>query len=286
VPPTSSVSRDPSEARAFAESVAGVLDRHLAAPPDWKPGATAAPAGPELAAALTELGWDESARAPDLVACAGLAAVELGRRTAPVHHIDRLLGGTPLVGDLVRSLGPERLAIVRTGNGITRRLVVRAEPLASAGGLDVHRLLELGEPAQVPSDEWGTAVIAWLAAGVGYLAGVGQGALDLTTDYVRQRRAFGSTLAALAPVQQLLAGAATAVRGVNLLASEPAEGSACADALAHAGPAVAQACAACQQVTGAIGFTLEYPLHRHTQLARALTAWNDALLDRLIAPGD
>jgi alkylation response protein AidB-like acyl-CoA dehydrogenase len=63
------------------------------------------------------------------------------------------------------------------------------------------------------------------------------------------------------------------VRGARLLA-EDAPG---ADALAHSGAAVAQACAACQQVTGAIGFTLEYPLHRYTQRARALATWNDAL---------
>jgi alkylation response protein AidB-like acyl-CoA dehydrogenase len=95
----------------------------------------------------------------------------------------------------------------------------------------------------------------------------------LTLDYVRQRRAFGSTLAALAAVQQLLADAATAVQGVKLLAGDEPD----ADALSHAGPAVADACAACQQVTGAIGFTLEYPLHRYSQRARALAVWDDAL---------
>jgi len=77
----------------------------------------------------------------------------------------------------------------------------------------------------------------------------------------------------------VLAGAATAVRGVRLLAAEPPDG----DALAHAGLAVAEACAACQQATGAIGFTLEYPLHGYTQRARALVAWNDALLDRSLS---
>jgi alkylation response protein AidB-like acyl-CoA dehydrogenase len=75
-------------------------------------------------------------------------------------------------------------------------------------------------------------------------------------------------------VQQLLAAAATAVRGATLLAAEAPDD----DALAYAGPAVAEACAACQQVTGAIGFTLEYPLHRYTQRARALAVWNEALL--------
>ena len=145
----------------------------------------------------------------------------------------------------------------------------------------MHRVLELGEPVPIDPNTTGpNAKSAWLAAGVGYLAGLGQGALELTVDYVRQRRAFGSTLAGLAPVQQLLAGAATAVRGVQLLAGEHPD----ADALAHAGPAIAQACAACQQVTGAIGFTLEYPLHRYTQRARALATWNDALLDQLIEP--
>jgi alkylation response protein AidB-like acyl-CoA dehydrogenase len=84
----------------------------------------------------------------------------------------------------------------------------------------------------------------------------------------------------LAPVQQLLAGAATSVRGVRLLAGEQPDG----DALAHAGVAVAEACAACHQATGAIGFTLEYPLHRYTQRARALAAWNDVLLEELIQP--
>ncbi len=39
-------------------------------------------------------------------------------------------------------------------------------------------------------------------------------------------------------------------------------------------------------MTGAIGFTLEYPLHRYTQRARALAAWNDALLDGRSTVGD
>jgi alkylation response protein AidB-like acyl-CoA dehydrogenase len=118
-------------------------------------------------------------------------------------------------------------------------------------------------------------MVAWIAAGVGWLAGLAQGALDLTVDYVRQRRAFGSTLSALAPVQQLLAGAATAARGVALLAESCPD----AGALAYAGPAVADCCAVCHQVTGAIGFTLEYPLHRFTQGARAAATWNDSLLE-------
>lgn len=260
-----------SEARAFAESIAGALDRHEVAS-TWAPGELPGPPSPELAALLDDLGWATLAQDEALLACAGLGATELGLRLASVHHVDRLLGGSPSTGDLVRSLGAERLAVACQRGTVIRRPIVSSEPVASADGLEVHRVLEVGEPvAEVPP----TALAAWRAACAGYLAGLGKAALDLTVAYVRQRRAFGSTLAALGPVQQLLADAATAVSGVLLVAGEGPD----SDALAYAGPAVAQACAACQQVTGAIGFTLEYPLHRYTQRAQALATWNDALLE-------
>ena len=253
------------ESVAFAQSIAGVVDRV---------------APPELTAALDEIGWSTVAQDPALAACAGVAGVELGRRLAPLHHIDRLLGGSPMAGELVRSLQPERVALLREGGAVAHRSVPRAQQLPSPEGLDVHRVLKLGDVAHVSVDVWEASSRAWIAASVGYLAGLGQGALDLTVDYVRQRRAFGGTLAALGPVQQLLADAATAVRGVVLLAESGPD----ADALAYAGPAVSQSCAACHQVTGAIGFTLEYSLHRFSQRARAAATWNDALLECTLAP--
>jgi butyryl-CoA dehydrogenase len=245
---------------AFAQSVAGVVDR-------------VAPS--ELSAALDEIGWPTLAHDPDLVACAGVAAIELGRRLAALQHVDRLLGASPMAGDLVRSLDPERVVVMVDGDEVVRRPALRAEQVPSQDGLELHRVLELGDAAPVSAGAWRTGAGAWIAASVGYLAGLGEGALQLTVDYVRQRRAFGSTLAALAPVQQLLAGVATEVRGVVLLAGSRSDG----DALAYAGRAVADCCAACHQVTGAIGFTLEYPLHRFTVRARAAAAWNDALLE-------
>jgi butyryl-CoA dehydrogenase len=261
-----------SDAREFAASVAGVVSRHGgSAAAGWAPGEVGVAPDPALGAALEELGWDSVAEDPSLVVCAGLGAMELGRCLTSLWHVDRLLGGGPAVNDLVRSVGPSTPAVV--GCDGARRALLRSERRPSAAGLDVHQVLELG-----PAGDHVTAVAwdAWLTAGVGYLAGLGEGALALTVDYARQRVAFGSTLAALAPVQQLLAGAATAVRGVALLAGC---GAVDGDALAHAGTAIAEACAACQQVSGAIGFTLEYPLHRFTQRARALQAWNEALLD-------
>jgi butyryl-CoA dehydrogenase len=263
------------DARAFAESVAGVVERTMPARAVWTPGEASEP-WPGLEDALRAVEWAEVATDAELAEFAALGALELGRRAAPLSCVDRLLGGSPLFGDLVRCLVPDRTVVV-IDDCPALRSVTAAEPVPASDGLDVHRVIELGPAVAIDPSEWETARQAWLAAGVGYLAGIGQAALDLTVAYVRDRAAFGTTLGGLAPVQQLLADAATAVRGVSLVASaEPGP-----EALAHAGPAIAAACAACQQVTGAIGYTLEYPLHRFTQRARALSVWNDTLLDLL-----
>ena len=266
-----------SDAREFAASVAGVVSRGgAAAAGDWGPGEVGVAPDPAVSAALHEIGWDSVAEDPSLVVCAGLGGVELGRRLTSVWQLDRLLGASPAVGDHVRCVGPSGPAAVVSGGA--RHELLGFERRPSADGLDVHQVLELGPAGdEVTPVAWD----AWLTAGVGYLAGLGEQALELTVDYARQRAAFGSTLAALAPVQQLLASAATAVRGVALLAAGGAGDGA---ALAHAGMAIAGACAACQQVSGAIGFTLEYPLHRFTQRARALHTWNEVLLDGAAVP--
>ncbi|HEX5195454.1 MAG TPA: acyl-CoA dehydrogenase family protein [Solirubrobacteraceae bacterium] len=287
------VSEQLADGRAFAESVAGVVARHHEIP-DWTPGGTdVAGSSTRLAEALHSLGWLSLAEDPELVVCAGLAGVELGRAAAPVSALDQLLGAAPLAGDLIRCptwTGRQSLDSHPRGVGlvvqaskpatagpreIVRRPVSGGESCPSPEGLDVWRVTDTGDAEPVDADTWAIAWGAWVAASTGYLAGLGEAALQLTVEYVRERAAFGTTLGALAPVQQLLADAATAVRGVTLLCADaPGE-----DALRHAGPAISGACDACHQVTGAIGYTLEYPLHGYSQRARALATWNDALLD-------
>jgi butyryl-CoA dehydrogenase len=273
------VSERLADARAFADSVAGVVARHRDDHgPGWSPGIEDDGASSDgLAEALHELGWTSVAGDPELVACAGLAGVELGHATAPVAELDRLLGAAPMAGELIRCPVAGDGCLQRIGDELVRRAVLAAEPCPSPEGLHVLRVTSAGPPEPVDVDAWAIAWPAWLAASTGYLAGLGEAALGLTVDYVRGRAAFGATLGALAPVQQLLAGAATAVRGVALLCADGPD----ADALRHAGPAVREACDACHQVSGAIGYTLEYPLHRFSQRARALATWNDAVLDAL-----
>jgi alkylation response protein AidB-like acyl-CoA dehydrogenase len=148
-------------------------------------------------------------------------------------------------------------------------------PVAYGDAQGVRRVLARRLVAQLEARDAAVRTTAWTAASAGYLAGLGEWALETATGHARGRRAFGSTLAALAPVQQRLADAATATGGLSLLA-HAAPGRA---ALAHAGAAAVEVTAACQQVVGAIGFTLEFPLQRAYRRARAVQLWADAFLE-------
>jgi butyryl-CoA dehydrogenase len=260
------------EVRTFAETVATAAARTLPEAAPWRPGQAGDDRCPELSAALEEAGWSAIGTDPALLPFAGPASVELGRRLAPLCEVDALLGGSPLLGDLVRHHDGRAVRI--DPRGLTLMRITRAHPLPYGDALGVHRVLEAVAERRLPAAEAGVRLAAWLAASVGYCAGVGERALELTLEYAKGRRAFGSTLSALAPVQQLLAEVATIVRGLSLLARDrPGP-----EALAYTGLALCQAIASCQQVVGAIGFTLEFPLQRAYRRARAIQLWADAVL--------
>lgn len=262
------------DARDFAESVAGAADRALPeAGSPWRPGEAQDDSSPTLSAALETLGWLELAGDPALAPLAGPAGFELGRRLAPLRDVDALLGAGLLVSGLIR-YGGGGGAVELGRDGLVLHEVERSEPRPYSDSVGVHAALALGSARAVEPAEAAVRISAWTAATVGYMAGVGAWALDQAVEHTRSRRAFGSTLAALPPVQQHLADAATAVRGVRLLAGAEPERA----ALAHAGPSIAAVTATCQQVVGAIGFTLEFPLQRAYRRARAIQLWADSLI--------
>ena len=261
------------EATDFAEAVATAAGRALTPPDAWHPGVTEDDRCPALSRALAEMGWLELATDPSLVALVAPAALELGRRLAPLCDIDGLLGGSPLVGGLVR-YGADR-GVERDASGsLAMYAIDEVVPVAYGDAQGVARVLAL-HPVDAPAPEDAAhRTAAWTAATSGYLAGLAEWALETAVEYTKGRRAFGSTLAALGPVQQRLADAATASRGMSLLA-HATPGVA---ALAHAGVATVDVTAACQQVVGAVGFTLEFPLQRAFRRARAMQLWSDAFL--------
>ena len=291
-----------AEAADFAASVALAADRTLGATDPWRPGAIGDDASAAFSHALRAAGWLDLAEDPALAPMAGPAGVELGRRRAPLRDIDALLGGSPLVGadpvgGLGRAVGTEpvgglgragsplvgadpvgglvrggaEVAVTLAGDELVRHAVLAAEPVAYGDDADVRRVIA-ARPLRAVAAE--PACTAWVAASTGYLAGLADHALGIALAHTKDRRAFGGTLAALPPVQQRLADAATATRGLLLLAAEsPGEA-----ALAHAAAAAVEVTAACHQVTGAIGFTLEFPLHRASRRARAMQLWIDSFL--------
>jgi alkylation response protein AidB-like acyl-CoA dehydrogenase len=122
---------------------------------------------------------------------------------------------------------------------------------------------------------------AWTAASTGYLSGLADEAFRLALEHAHSRQAFGEPLSALETVQQMLADAATLVEGLRLLTHDEPGGA----ALAHAGEAAERTTAVCMQVTGALGFTLEFPLQRAYRRSRAARSWADNVLTAWQEPG-
>ena len=242
------------EAAQFAATVAAIAARH-ATPDPWKPGAAVSDANQALDEALREAGWGELARDPALLPLAGPAGAALGRAFTSLAPVDALLGEPVSVDGLVRYASA-------TGELVeyTDALGVAAAPGAERRG--------------AASEETAVRRAAWIAASTGYLAGMSEEALRLALDHARSRRAFGGSLSALEPVQQMLADAATLVDGLTLLTADCPG----VDALAHAGEAAERAVAICMQVTGALGFTMEFPLQFAYRRSRSARAWNDAVI--------
>ena len=266
------------ETRAFAESVAGAIGRTRREPAPWTPGQGGDDRSAELTEALERAGWPAVGTDPELLPFAGPAGLELGRALAPLCEIDSLLGGSPVCGTLVRYHDASRLIVkLDARGGMSHVRVTSSRPRPYGDAIGVHEVLEGFVERKLPADEARARCAAWVAASIGYCAGVGERALSETVEYAAHRRAFGATLTALAPVQQMLAEAATSVRGIRLLAMDsPGD-----QALAYSGPALCDATALCQQVVGAIGFTLEFPLQRAYRRARTLQLWSDAVLEEL-----
>lgn len=103
------------------------------------------------------------------------------------------------------------------------------------------------------------------------------GALDsanrLTVEHVTQRSQFGAPLGSLQAIQHRLAMDATTLQAIRWLALKAASSGSAADAAlaaAYAQQAVSTISYDMHQFSGAMGLTLEYPLHLYTYRARML----------------
>ncbi|CAJ1499550.1 acyl-CoA dehydrogenase family protein [[Mycobacterium] burgundiense] len=216
-------------------------------------------AGPDLDAALTEMGWAE------MLAEASDTAVPL---------VFRLLGETGshasiLVDVVLHATGNEigadvELPLPYAGNTWVvwdRGPSDAANP--TLGGLPLRREDE-GYPIRVAE--------ARLAVGW-WLVGAARAMLGLARQHALDRVQFGKPIASFQAVRHRLAETLVAIEGAEATLTLPGTDNPDLTALlakAAAGKAALTAAKHCQQVLGGIGFTAEHDLHVHVKRALVL----------------
>lgn len=150
------------------------------------------------------------------------------------------------------------------------------EPLDSPFGYPVGRLRAPDHLTWQPLEVDGSTLTSlWRTALAAEMCGSLGAALDAVVQHVRDRRQFGQPLGAFQAVQHRLAGTAVRIQATRWLALQAAHSRTDADAAAAAGYAQQTAGAAIydlHQFMGAMGLTLEHPLHRWTTRAKMLRA--------------
>jgi hypothetical protein len=208
--------------------------------------------GPELDAALTELGWAEMmSDMPDVA----------------VPLVFRLLGETGshasvLVDVVLHATGNEiggtvELPLPYAGNSwVVWDRTGRTG--ATLGGLPLFREDE-GYPIRVAEAR---VAVGW------WLAGAARAMLRLARQHALDRVQFGKPIASFQAVRHRLAETLVAIEGAEATLSLPGEDNPDLTALlakAAAGKAALTAARHCQQVLGGIGFTEEHDLQHHVK---------------------
>jgi alkylation response protein AidB-like acyl-CoA dehydrogenase len=247
------------------------------------------------------------ADAVDLV----VAVEQLGRHAVP-GPVAETLAVAPA---LLSTVAPDRLAALASGSLATVAapprvpLAVDADSADLAllvdGGGTVHlgqagsvqhsvdharRLFALSSDGELGSAEFGRAFDLGALATAAQLQGLGQVLLEVSADYARQRRQFGSVIGQFQAIRHhlaevaiglemsrpLLHGAALSVRDQSATASRDVSA-----AKVACGDAAYRAARVALQVHGAIGYTQEHDLGLWLTKVRALvTAWGTPALHR------
>lgn len=147
------------------------------------------------------------------------------------------------------------------------------EPIESLFAYPYGRLRTLAGVEQQRFEDVATLRRRWRIALAAEAAGSMASALALVVDHVKTRNAFGRPLGAFQAIQHRLAMAAETVESTKWLAFRAAWSDTEHDAAIAAGFAqsrIAKLCFDLHQFSGAMGLTLEFPLHYWTYRLRAL----------------
>jgi len=282
----------------FAEDAAGVAERLREL--GWDDVAASDPA-----AAMTLL-FTQKGRALSNAALLDAVVLPLVTAGLPADLPGGPLGGAvavcypyPGTGSLPSSTGVATTGILLRRPAPDERLVIPVADddgvclaVARAGDFTVTPLPSLDPgsgwyavtgptpPARYDGDSWATALAAAHRALAAEIIGVAERALELAAEHTSSRRQFGAPIAAFQAVRHRLADGYVAVAAARaLLDASFADGSGVAGlaAKARAGRAHELVSANAVQVCGAMGATLEHPLHRYVN--------RGAVLDALLGSG-
>ncbi|MBP6899968.1 MAG: hypothetical protein KBC73_07775 [Burkholderiaceae bacterium] len=273
------------DARALLDAVEAVIAPHRNAVLDGGQRHAAAPA---LEAALEQGGYFETLvtdglgpvpAAAMLMALAGVpAALEIGASAllAPRLGLPRpcaVITGNDVQAP-VRFLPQARCVLWIADSGVQQALLQPGDvqPVDSLFAYPMGRLAAARPLAwQRAGMEAGEALDLWRLALAAEIAGNLAAALDSVVGHVGQRRQFGRPLGAFQAVQHRLAQCATTLEGLRWLVLAAAAGQLpAALAAAQAQQAVRPVCYDLHQFMGAMGLTLEHPLHRFSYRAKRL----------------
>jgi acyl-CoA dehydrogenase-like protein len=223
--------------------------------------------GPELDAALMELGWAEMlSEMPDqAIALVFRLLGETGSHASVLNDVvlqssRRPPGGIPVLpyaGGI--QVIWERPAV----DEVDQWVLDNSTALDVLGGLPLRRvdegdLLRLAEARRA---------LAW------WLVGSARAMLSLARAHALDRVQFGKPIASFQAVRHRLAETLVVIEGAESTLSLPGEDNPDLTALlakAAAGKAALTAARHCQQVLGGIGFTEEHDLHHHVKRALVL----------------
>jgi alkylation response protein AidB-like acyl-CoA dehydrogenase len=275
---------------AFRDGVRDLLDKECS--PAHVRDAWTNPTGrvPGLWEQLTAMGV-VGMLAPESSGGMGLAMVDLvlileetGRYAVPEPIVETAAFGVPIVGraDLTvaadYALVPwaDSADVIITAAGRFERSDVELVAHPSVDG--ARRLFEVrGIPTEVPGEQ---AAFERAACGIAaQQCGLADRMLQLTTDYVGQRKQFGVPVGSFQAVKHQLADARIALEFARPLVYRAAvtlEAAHVSMAKAKADEAALTTARAALQCHGAIGYTTEYDLHLYLKRAWALArTWGD-----------
>ncbi|HTK16845.1 MAG TPA: acyl-CoA dehydrogenase family protein [Acidimicrobiia bacterium] len=242
--------------------------------------------------------------APEAAGGLGLSFVDLvlvleetGRHAVPEPIVETAAYGVPLLGraDVTIAAGESYVPwadsadVVYTAAGRFERDDVTLVARPSVDG--ARRLFEVQGNAEAVEPAAGLAAYDRGVCGIAaQQCGLADRMLELTADYVRERRQFGVPVGSFQAVKHHLADARIALEFARPLVYRAAASIAADDAgtsthvsmaKAKADAAALQTARAALQCHGAIGYTTEYDLHLYLKRSWALArSWGDAAFHR------